>query len=284
MAASKWSLSFDDTPPAAYACRLRRELRLGGYPVDAWEVCKQLGIIVKEDDLPAAVDGCLLREPGRKPGILINKNIPYPGRKRFTVAHEIGHFTLPSHGEASYWCLADDIEGYRAARTAEREANEFASELLLPEEEVRDFVEHHPASLAAARELADRCGTSLTAAALKMVSLAWQPCALVVSRSARVAWATASRHLRRSYAVRSAGPVAEESCASDLFRGRRVEPGPQKVGPHLWLVGGRKDYRELPYVEEESIILPRLDMVLSLIVVPEAGEDSEDIDEYWDGR
>jgi len=282
MAASKRGLTFDDTPPATYARRLRRELRLSSYPVDVWELCKELGIVVKEEDLPAAVDGCLLREAGRKPGILVNKNIPYPGRKRFTVAHEIGHFTLPSHEGTSYWCLAADIEGYRSARAVEKEANEFASEILLPEDEVRDFVDRHPVSLAVARELAGRYGTSLTAAALRMVSLAWEPCALVVSRSRRVAWATSSRRLRRWYNVKFTGTVAEESCASDLFRGKPVGSGPQKVGPHLWLAGGRRDFRELPYVEEESVILPRLDMVLSLIVVPESKEESEDTDEYWD--
>lgn len=65
-----------------------------------------------------------------------------PGRRRFTIAHEIGHLVLhvPRYHEVFYDRPADirEIEETSAAelpelRQREREANVFARELLMPE-------------------------------------------------------------------------------------------------------------------------------------------------------
>ena len=69
------------------------------------------------------------------------RNDPPLRRHRFTIAHEIGHWVChylegrAATLEPSY-CRAADIAG-DADRSLEREANIFASELLMPEEAVR---------------------------------------------------------------------------------------------------------------------------------------------------
>lgn len=52
-------------------------------------------------------------------------------RQRFTIAHEIGHFILHEPEQA---VSRDDIENYSSVmeRIQEREANQFAAELLMP--------------------------------------------------------------------------------------------------------------------------------------------------------
>lgn len=63
-------------------------------------------------------------------------------RKRFTLAHELGHFFL-GHGTSQIEfrqnidALSLAILGYYPYNVYEQEANEFAVELLMPEEEVR---------------------------------------------------------------------------------------------------------------------------------------------------
>jgi predicted transcriptional regulator len=60
-----------------------------------------------------------------------------PMRRRFTIAHEIGHFVL--HAPAALgtvFCRVTD-EPEPVAKRIEREANRFAAELLMPEEGVR---------------------------------------------------------------------------------------------------------------------------------------------------
>jgi Zn-dependent peptidase ImmA (M78 family) len=61
-----------------------------------------------------------------------------PLRRRFTVAHEIGHWVLHAQTAASAvrFCRVTDVpEAPRDPR--EREANRFAAELLMPEDSIR---------------------------------------------------------------------------------------------------------------------------------------------------
>ena len=61
-------------------------------------------------------------------------------RRRFTIAHEIGHHFLHSDG-ATVLCRPVDVDqADEAARAKEREANRFAAELLMPEPLVRECV------------------------------------------------------------------------------------------------------------------------------------------------
>jgi Zn-dependent peptidase ImmA (M78 family) len=61
-----------------------------------------------------------------------------PGRRRFTLAHELGHWIcqcLEGRG-ATIMCRAEDVSP-ETDRTMEREANVFGAELLMPEEAIR---------------------------------------------------------------------------------------------------------------------------------------------------
>ncbi|MBA3422723.1 MAG: ImmA/IrrE family metallo-endopeptidase [Thermoleophilaceae bacterium] len=61
-----------------------------------------------------------------------------PERKRFTIAHEIGHWIMHARrGEVPLFqkaCAPDDIREDGASANPEREANDFANELVMPEE------------------------------------------------------------------------------------------------------------------------------------------------------
>jgi predicted transcriptional regulator len=61
------------------------------------------------------------------------------GRRRFTIAHEIGHFVL--HPERCRPERGGAVN--EAGRMQEREADAFAAELLMPEHLVRDAVRVH---------------------------------------------------------------------------------------------------------------------------------------------
>jgi Zn-dependent peptidase ImmA (M78 family) len=69
-----------------------------------------------------------------------------PGRRRFTIAHELGHWVcqvVEGHRAPVYCRPADLTE--TADRALEREANVFAAELAMPEPLVRREFEGHPA-------------------------------------------------------------------------------------------------------------------------------------------
>ncbi len=64
-----------------------------------------------------------------------------PGRRRFTIAHELGHWHLHRDQGDSHFCRPEDIGGSRdelyELRRLEAEANRFAAALLMPETAVR---------------------------------------------------------------------------------------------------------------------------------------------------
>jgi IrrE N-terminal-like domain len=69
----------------------------------------------------------------------------WPGRRRFTISHELGHWCL-HRSDGAVWCRQHAVdppeEAPRQARPpAEAEADEFAAALLMPSELVRHHYE-----------------------------------------------------------------------------------------------------------------------------------------------
>lgn len=91
------------------------------------DICNALevnGIIIVETDSNEKFDGVSLVSDSGYPIIVINKNFSND-RKRFTIAHELGHLLMHSVNNPA-------IPSHRKDKL-ENEANEFASEFLMPE-------------------------------------------------------------------------------------------------------------------------------------------------------
>lgn len=84
--------------------------------------------------------GALTKYLNQQTFILINADIDNIGRKHFTIAHELGHYFLQHQlHQNSIFCNNKDIlEQGHQSNPIEREANYFASCLLMPEEKVRN--------------------------------------------------------------------------------------------------------------------------------------------------
>jgi Zn-dependent peptidase ImmA (M78 family) len=133
-------------------------------PVSLRRVLDALGILLYAAPSPGgAWDAAYWREGDRRI-ILLNDSIPY-GRKRFSLAHEIGHARL---GHAS----ALPGEGKRLERPLwqERQADAFAAELLMP----RRHVLAEPREVSA-RSLAERYRVSPTAMLIRLKELGLRP-------------------------------------------------------------------------------------------------------------
>jgi hypothetical protein len=113
--------------------------------------------------------------------IWVRRDEPAP-RRRFTVAHEIGHHLLHSDGKAVL-CRPADVETAQASeRAREREANRFAAELLMPEAMVREAADRDgPDPIA----LAPAFGVSDVAMGYRLVTLGYMK-ALPVDLQAEV--------------------------------------------------------------------------------------------------
>ena len=146
------------------------------YPIDMSLVVNELiNPSLRNDKLELvyasfdSFDGLMKRVSEGVYAAIVNDRIKYPGRKNFTAAHEVFHFLGHREKVAQFHCTRQNINDFDRDEM-EVEANEFASQLLLPPDLIRE-----PARGAfnyeAVKDLAETLGASVSAVAYKWLDL-----------------------------------------------------------------------------------------------------------------
>lgn len=139
-------------PEEAAAAVLERTWSFPGtwltLPVDPIAVARGLGIDVYTATLPDGVDGMLEKKAGGRPAIYLNREIG-EARKKFTCAHEIGHFVRrqPQQNEELEYVDRRDPRAATGTHAEEVYANQFAAALLMPRSEVEQALRNGVRSL-----------------------------------------------------------------------------------------------------------------------------------------
>lgn len=248
------SLGHDRFPVAIEDCAV--EISAQMYPDDRISA-------VKGSSLPG-FEGMLFRPPTGKPrwGIIYNDDMSSPGRIRFTIAHEFGHYLMHrnAHPEG-FQCGVDQMLNWDSGYLAlEREANEFAADFLMP---LDDFRTHMPASEAPNLDrlatAAERYGTSRIATLLRWLQYTERKTVLVVSRDGYVLWARSSQSAmisRRWISTKGAAkpvPSASPVIATPLMGGTTFT---REHAAGVWF--------DEPVIET-TVIADRYDFALSLL-------------------
>lgn len=114
------------------------------------------------------------------------------GRRRFTIAHECGHWVLHIAGPEHAVCCrpqditeqsVDDPDKVRSLRRREAEANAFARELLMPEPLIIEQARATGTNLAA---MAERFDVSVPAIRLRLLTLGLLPAWMASMPVARI--------------------------------------------------------------------------------------------------
>lgn len=111
---------------------LRQYWPRGVFPVDPVAIAIAMGLRVYSAQLGTDISGMIVREVDSDAEIWVDVD-DSPTRQRFTVAHELGHY-VERGGQAGAVNYVDRRGGPFTLR--ELYANEFAGNLLMPEEEV----------------------------------------------------------------------------------------------------------------------------------------------------
>ena len=131
------------------------------------------GILFISEPLKNA-DGKIIRGK-TKTIIKVNSLIPYPERIRYVVAHELGHYFLHDkleiHTDNSRTLNWFKVEDQAKRGLQEYEANDFASELLMPENVFRKFIENNSFSPSLIKIISNRFQTSLTSVIYRLITL-----------------------------------------------------------------------------------------------------------------
>jgi len=124
------------------AKKVIKDYMLTKVPTDLIKVFKSLGLRYIELNDPEGIDGAII-EIENKPAIaFLNKAKPIQ-RQRFTLAHELGHIFLKHSKRDQYDAeesreIGDELTQH-AKPPKEKEADAFASELLIPYAKLKKY-------------------------------------------------------------------------------------------------------------------------------------------------
>lgn len=236
----------------------------------------------------------MLRASRKKPAwrILFNTTTRYPGRERFTLAHEFGHYvmhrrplTVADYANGAsptgfdFECSPLQSNKWKEAdREREEEADTFASFLLMPIDDYRQQVSGGEITRSLLNHVTNRYGVSLLAAVRKWIDFTEQRAAMVVARDGFALWGRASeRALRSGIFIPSGMEIPTLSIAA---RGPDAQKGnaetPIFLEANVW--GFQRSNEP---VRELTIFSQRLGLSISLLLfdgasaTPESDEVSE---------
>jgi Zn-dependent peptidase ImmA (M78 family) len=271
------------------------ELAIAAAPVDPESIARTKRLLFEEKDgFPEGVYGALFRS-GNQFGIIVSTSCPGDGHRRFTIAHELGHYHIPGHVERLFPRgdgIVPSLGGHFRGRKdpVEVEADCFANELLMPERLVRPLIRHVGDGLAAIRALEEQFRTSMSAAAIRFSAITSDPVAVVVSYHGVVEWTARSPAL---WAYGWARQALKKEWAPKGSATRRLGLAPDRVrrgecDDHSGLLcEWFSDAPDSAEVVEEAVGLGAFGRVLTVLSageLPDADEEFAEDEQRDDGR
>lgn len=203
----------------------------------------------------------------KKTIITIDSNIEYEGKKRFVMAHELGHFEMhrdliPVHHDN------DATLEYFKNGSQETEANEFASELLMPEDLFKKECAGKKFSPALLRSLANRFQTSITSTAYKYFEYGNHPICLFYSYDNKVIYWKRPEGYPHFINDRTKLPPPDDSVAAEFFNDHKIYPkeqSKQQIWKSTWFeLKDWEDDNDFKFYEY-CIVTPLYNTVLSIV-------------------
>lgn len=223
------------------------------------DIAMERGAFVRERSLRGSEARLILK--GNLGIISVNSTIPEQGRKRFAIAHEIGHLELHRSTQLII-CSEQDMNVWNESSRREREANDFAASMLMPENLLKRYVGRDQPTMGIIRDIASKFRTSLTATALRYVHLSFEPCAIVISKGGIIKWYKKSNSF--AFHVKVGEKLSPDSYAFDFYHNKDLPEKPQRTPACAWLAGRINDEAD---IFEHSFALKNYGVVLSLLWV-----------------
>lgn len=229
--------------------KLLEQEGLASMPVDIEALAETRGILIQaKPDTDPGVSGMLLRY-GDEFGILYATHVRSVGYQRFSIAHELGHYFLEGHAEillpkpgTKHLSRA----GFAADDPYEREADYFASGLLMPTDLFLREQRRRNDGLDAILEIAELCQSSITATAIRYADLSKSAVTVIVSVGEIVEFAFLSegvKELKNITWIRKGSAVPRGSLTArlnaDAGAVRGGEQRSDEVDVSIWLGGDR---------------------------------------------
>ena len=250
------------TPSSAKAKEIIQNLQIRNpAEIHIKDIAMERGAFVRESFLESS-EARLVRK-GNYGIITVNSSIPEEGRKRFAIAHELGHFELHNTSQLIL-CNEEDMFIWNESKSQELEANEFAASILMPEEIFTRIIKPEQPNMDRVKELSREFRTTLTTTALRYAQLSIEPCAVVISKDGVIKWYKKSTSF--NFHVKVGEKLSPYTFAFDFYDGVDLPDKPQRAPAYAWLAGSIDEEAD---IFEHSLALASYSVVLSLLWIHE---------------
>jgi Zn-dependent peptidase ImmA (M78 family) len=216
------------------------------------EFCIQDPTTIELEDLAAAKNGFVQYKSmqgaqgrivldGQRAIITVDSGIRDPKRRRFVLAHELGHLILHVNARQQLFnCDIDAFLDWQGRRPEEGQANIFAANLLMPPTLFSAFFKSKKFSLENLENASARFMTSLMSTSIQFTQHGNFPLAVVFSIDGMVRWAAISNDFpdseRPLHWIPYMSPVPTGSVAHDVFASREAPKEDAFVDPAEWFI------------------------------------------------
>jgi hypothetical protein len=204
--------------------------------------------------------------------ILYDETVTIPGRINFTISHELGHYLLHRNLGDEFQCGQSTMVEYESV-TREKEANEFASFLLMPINDFRNQIDGQEVTLDLIGHCATRYNVSITACTLKWIQFTSEVAIVVIVRDDFVLWSYPSLNARKLGVFFKQGFEIPFVAQTTLHHGGYADTSVRRP-EGVW----HPEYESI----ETLIVSDRYEMGIFLIRFPFADAKHFDEEEQWD--
>ena len=229
--------------------------------LDLYAIAGYENLFIEEGDL-FSCEGQLVVQDGI--GIItIDDKITEKGQKKFTIAHEMGHYFNTGKKNGSYFCSGLDIRGIKQNITAEIDANDFAAELLMPEDWFCAFTKGKKFDKKLLSGTAEYFDISLSAAALRYAEIGHHPVAIIMSKDGVVKWSRINKYFTFHF-IKNGSKINNLSYAYEFFNGEKIPDDPEEILADAWFAEDF-NYKKEYFLYEQNIPMYRYNSVLTLL-------------------
>ncbi|MBC8319302.1 MAG: ImmA/IrrE family metallo-endopeptidase [Bacteroidetes bacterium] len=200
-----------------------------------------------------------------KTKISINSEIKYSGRRRFTLAHELGHFELHHNMNTHLEDNALTLDYFKNGGQ-EYEANQFATELLMPSDSFIAYTQGKLFSPKLLRDISEHFQTSITSATFRYLEIGQHPIFLFHCRDKKVIyWKNSDNYYRKVRDITKLQPP-EDSVAMEFFNNGTIyikDESAQEIEKSTWFDTSAYDSNDVYF--EYAIVTKDYNTVLSVV-------------------
>jgi len=237
-------------------------------PIDLDKIIRSEGNIrPRPADYGDKFDGRIEYSPDKKIFILYHPAMISP-RVRFSIAHELGHFYIPEHRNLLLTGKSHNSKpGFISDKSLEREADEFASHLLVPEKYLNKLIYKRTfLTLKDLLGLANELQVSATAMAIRYVKMTPEPCAVILSQDGQQKFYQASEEMEYTgFQWRGRKDIPWNSASAEAAKNQGIREVFEKESDSSVWFSKRKSERE---IWEEAFPLGYTGLVLTMLSDP----------------